>query len=89
VFIVEENVRETIIGLFRQKRQMKNLGEDEAFFDLGVSSLTIIELQIAVEGALGVTVPTSDLMRLGTMGGWVEAYSTKVRQRAAVSAVSA
>jgi acyl carrier protein len=89
VFIVEANIRETIIGLFRQKRQMKNLSEDDTFFDLGVSSLTIIELQIAVEGALGTTVPTSDLMRLGTMRGWIEAYSTKVQQRDAVATAGA
>jgi acyl carrier protein len=89
VFIVEANIRETIIGLFRQKRQMKNLGEDDTFFDLGVSSLTIIELQIGVEEALGITVPTSDLMRLGTIRGWIEAYSGKGQQRDAVATASA
>jgi acyl carrier protein len=86
---VEANIRETIIGLFRQKRQMKNLGEDEVFFDRGVSSLSIIELQIGIEEALGITVPTSDLMRLGTMKGWIDAYSSRARQRDTVSAASA
>jgi D-alanine--poly(phosphoribitol) ligase subunit 2 len=89
VFIVEANIRETIIRLFRQKSQMKSLGEDDMFFELGVSSLTIIELQMGVEGALGVTVPTSELMRLGTMRGWIEAYSTRARQGDAVSTASA
>jgi len=86
---VEENIRETIIRLFKQKGPMKDLGEDDRFFELGVSSLTIIDLQIGVEAALGITVPTSDLMRLGTMRGWIEAYSTKARQRDAVSTASA
>jgi D-alanine--poly(phosphoribitol) ligase subunit 2 len=86
---MEASIRETIIGLFRQKRQMKDLGEDDPFFDLGVSSLAIIELQIGVEGALGITVPTSELMRLGTMRGWIEAYSARARQRDEVSTASA
>lgn len=86
---MEENVRETILRLFRQKGQMKSLGEDEKFFDLGVSSLTIIELQLGVEGELGVTVPTSDLMRLQTITGWIEMYSAKARQVGGLSAASA
>ena len=86
---MEENIRETITRLFRQKGQMKDLREDETFFDLGVSSLTIIELQISVEGALGITVPTSELMRLGTIRAWIEAYTTKARQRDKVSTASA
>jgi D-alanine--poly(phosphoribitol) ligase subunit 2 len=84
-----ENIRETILRLFRQKGQMKDLGEDEKFFELGVSSLTIIELQIGVEEALGVTVPTSELMRLQTIRGWIETYSAKARQRDKLSAASA
>lgn len=76
---MKANIRETIIRLFRQKGQMKDLGEDDMFFELGVSSLTIIELQIGVEAALGITVPTSELMRLGTMKGWIEAYSARAR----------
>jgi D-alanine--poly(phosphoribitol) ligase subunit 2 len=84
-----ENIRETILRLFRQKGQMKDLGEDEKFFELGVSSLTIIELQIGVEEALGVTVPTSELMRLETIGGWIEMYSAKAQQRSKLSAASA
>jgi D-alanine--poly(phosphoribitol) ligase subunit 2 len=89
VFIVEANIRETITRLFRQKSQMKNIGEDDMFFELGVSSLTIIELQIGVEGALGITIPTSELMRLGTIRGWIDAYGAKARQRNEVSAASA
>ena len=86
---MEANIRETIIRLFKQKGPMKDIGEDDMFFELGVSSLTIIDLQIGVEGALGITVPTSELMRLGTMRGWIDAYSAKARQRDAVPAASA
>ena len=86
---MEANIRETILGLFRQKNQLKHLGEDDRFFELGVSSLTIIELQIGVEEVLGVTVPTSELMRLETIRGWIETYSAKVQQRGKLSAASA
>ena len=78
---MEANIRENILRLFRQKGQMKDLGEDDNFFELGVSSLTIIELQIGVEGLLGLTVPTSELMRLGTIRGWIDTYTAKARQR--------
>ena len=86
---MEANIRETIIRLFRQKGPLRDLGEDDMFFELGVSSLTIIDLQIAVEAALGITVPTSELMRLGTLRGWIEAYGTRARQRDTVSTASA
>lgn len=86
---MEANIRETIIRLFRQKSQMKTIGEDDMFFELGVSSLTIIELQIGVEKALGITIPTSELMRLGTIRGWVEAYDARARQTNEVSTASA
>jgi acyl carrier protein len=70
-----EGIRKTIVDLFRQRESMKNLEEDEDFFDMGVSSLTIIDLQIAVESALKMTLPTSSLMRLCTMRQWVEIYT--------------
>jgi acyl carrier protein len=53
---------------------MKDLAEQDNYFDLGVSSLTIIELQLAVEEALGVTIPTSQLMILSTIREWIDAY---------------
>lgn len=75
--MVDASIRECIIRLFRQKRQMQSVGEDDNYFELGVSSLSVIELQIGVEQALGVSVPTSDLMRLQTMRQWIEAYSAR------------
>lgn len=86
---MEASIRETILRLFRQKNQLKDLGDDDKYFELGVSSLTIIELQIGVEKALGVTVPTSELMRLETIRDWIEAYSARARQRDKLSAASA
>lgn len=75
--MVDEHIRKTIIGLFRNKKQMKDIDEDDRYFDLGVSSLTIIELQIGIEEALGITISTSELMRLSTIKEWVETYSAR------------
>jgi acyl carrier protein len=77
---VKDNVRETILGLMRQKKNMQHVAEDDDFFELGVSSLTIIELQIGVEQALGVTIPTSQLMKLTTIRGWIDAYAASTSQ---------
>ena len=78
--MTKEDTRNTILKLFRQREPMKELGEDDDFFDMGVSSLTIIDLQIAVEDALKVVLPTSTLMRMSTMREWIEAYSTQATQ---------
>ena len=73
--MTEESIRNIIVDLFRKRQAMQRLGEDDDFFELGVSSLTIIDLQIAVEEALGMTLPTSELMRLSTMRQWIEIYT--------------
>ena len=72
-----EEIPETILRLFRNKEVMKSLGEDEDFFDLGVSSLTIVELQIAVESALDIEVPTSELMTAPTIKQWIALYTER------------
>ena len=59
-------IRNTILSLFRQNEMMKEIGEAENFFEFGVSSLTIVQLQIDVEKALDVPVATTDLMRATT-----------------------
>lgn len=78
---MSNQVRETIVHLFRQKKQMQNIGEDDSYFDLGVSSLTIIELQISIENALEAAVPTSELMRLSTMKEWIDIYSARAASK--------
>jgi acyl carrier protein len=49
--------------------------EDEDFFDHGVSSLAVIQMQIRIEEALKVTVPTSDLMGQPTINDWISLYT--------------
>jgi acyl carrier protein len=73
-------VREIIVSLFKEKENFKNIDLDEDYFDLGISSLTIIGLQIKVEEKLGIAINTRDLMGLSTINQWIDTYSSKSPQ---------
>jgi len=53
------------------------MAEDADFFDNGVSSLAVIQMQIRIEEALHVTVPTSDLMGQPTINDWIGLYTQR------------
>jgi len=63
---------------------LKDIGEDDRFFELGASSLTIIELQIAIEEASSY-YPTAQLMRFDTIKEWIAAYSLRAQDRDGIS----
>lgn len=71
----ETSIRKLIVELFNQRPMLKDIAADQDFFDVGASSLTIVDLQIQIEEALNVTVPTSELMSQPTLAGWVAAYA--------------
>lgn len=73
-------ISEIIISLFKQKEIMKDISVDDDFFDLGVSSLTVVELQIVIEKALGKSVSTSLLMGAPTISEWISVYTEKMQQ---------
>jgi aryl carrier-like protein len=58
---------------------LADLPEDEDFFDNGVSSLAVIQMQIRIEEELKVTVPTSELMGQPTINDWISLYTLTVR----------
>ena len=70
------NIKNTILSQFRQKEIMKDIAEDQDFYELGVSSLSIVELQILVEKALNLEIETSKLMAAPTIAQWVQIYSS-------------
>ncbi len=74
----KESIENIIFNIFREKKFLGNLEKNDDFFDLGVSSLTIIELQIMVEEALEVEVLTNVLMSSPTIKEWVDVYTSKV-----------
>jgi acyl carrier protein len=71
----QTSIRELITELFNQKPMLRGIAADQDFFEVGASSLTIVDLQIQIEQALNVSVPTSELMRHPTLSGWVAAYA--------------
>ena len=77
---MRDDVASKILALFRGKEVMKDIGEEDNFFDLGVSSLTVVELQILVEKALNVAVPTGELMGRPTIKQWIDLYASKVNE---------
>lgn len=73
----DTEISEMILGFFREKEIMKNITVNDDFFDLGVSSLTIVELQIVIEKELKHNVPTSKLMGASTIGEWILLYTDR------------
>ncbi len=73
--MAKEKIEEIIVGLFKEKPILNEISPDQDFFDFGASSLTIVDLQIQIEEALKIEVPTSKLMSNPTIQGWISAYS--------------
>ena len=72
---MSDPIRNTITDLFSSKPILKDIAADQDFFDVGASSLTIVDLQIQIEEALQVAVPTAQLMANPTLDAWVAAYA--------------
>lgn len=75
-----QEIKDVIVSLFNEKENFKSIDLDDDYFDLGVSSLTIVALQVKVEERLGVSLSTRDLMGLSTINQWVESYTAKAEQ---------
>ena len=56
---------------------MAGVPEEEDFFEHGASSLAVIQMQIRIEEALHVTVPTSELMAQPTINDWIRLYTRR------------
>lgn len=81
-----EQIAATIREVCRREELLAGIPEDEDFFDHGVSSLAVIQMQIHIEEALSVTVPTSDLMEQPTINDWISLYARKASALIAVDA---
>jgi len=78
-----EEIKNILTRLFNEKDALKNVDGDADIFDLGVSSLTVVDLQIKAEEALQLETTTSDLMRHPTLNGWIQLYSNLSQQSVA------
>ncbi|GAA80874.1 MULTISPECIES: acyl carrier protein [unclassified Pseudoalteromonas] len=70
----EIKINEVIKGIFKEKPIFDGISQEQDFFDIGASSLTVVDLQIQIEDALNIEVPTSKLMENPTLKGWVASY---------------
>jgi acyl carrier protein len=75
-----QDIKDVIVSLFKEKENFKDIDLDDDYFDLGVSSLTIVGLQVKVEERLGVSLSTRELMGLSTINQWVGGYVSKAGQ---------
>lgn len=73
-------VRQIVIGVFKEKFSKQNISEKDNFFDLGVSSLSIVELQIKIEKLLDLNIATSELMKRPSIMEWIDIYTNKYKE---------
>jgi acyl carrier protein len=73
--MTRREINDIIVSLFKEKDNFKNIGLDDDYFERGVSSITIVGMQIKIEEQLGVSISTRDLMALSTINQWVDTYA--------------
>lgn len=83
-----EQIAATIREVCRREELLADMPADEDFFDHGVSSLAVIQMQIRIEDALKVTVPTSDLMGQPTINDWIGLYTRSAAASTRVDATA-
>ncbi len=84
-----EQIAATIRDICRREELLADMPVDEDFFDHGVSSLAVIQMQIRIEDALKITVPTSDLMGQPTINDWISLYTRSASASTSADAPSA
>jgi len=68
------NLKDVITNMVYEKPLLRDIESDQDFFDAGASSLTIVDLQLQLEQAVGLKVPTGELMSNPTIDGWFQLY---------------
>lgn len=69
-----DEIRKVIVSVLDTKPILKGVSPEADFFDLGASSLTVVDLQLQVEEVLSTEVDTALLMATPTLNGWVKIY---------------
>ena len=73
-----EQIAETVSAICRQGELLAGVPDDEDFFEYGVSSLAVIQMQVRIEEVLKVTVPTAVLMARASIYDWIDLYLASV-----------
>lgn len=71
----ENEIKSIVLNAFKSKPILDSIELDQDFFDVGASSLTVVDLQIQIEEQLDRTVPTSKLMANPTIASWLDYYA--------------
>lgn len=76
------DMRETLTAIVREQLSIEGDIPDEAEFigGLGADSLDIVEIVVAIESAVGITIPDEDIPELKTFGDavrWLEKHSVQ------------
>ena len=70
-----EQIAATIRDVCRREELLAGAPDDQDFFECGVSSLAVIHMQIRLEEALNITVPTGELMAQSTINDWIRLFT--------------
>lgn len=73
-----DHITKTVREVCRREELLADMPDNEFFFDRGISSLAVIQMQIHIEEVLKITVPTSDLMEYATINDWIRLYTQVV-----------
>lgn len=57
-----------------------DIDEEVDLFSLGISSLSVVNIQMIVEERLGYTIETTDLMKTPDIKSWVTLYEAASEQ---------
>ena len=71
----KQEIAATVRAICRQSELLIGIPDEDDFFDYGVSSLAVIQMQVRIESLLNIEVPTAILMELPTINSWIDLYS--------------
>ena len=60
-------VSDKIRSIWERELRLRDIGDDDDFFDLGGHSLIMQRIQLGIKEELGSEVPMDDLFRLATI----------------------
>ena len=73
------NAIETVKDILSEKVDISKLKEDDLLTDLGLDSLDLVEVMLAIEDRLGVEFTSEEIANLSTLKDVVQLIETKTK----------
>ncbi len=73
--VIEQTLRELISKAV--KKEIKSIDPESTFKDLGVDSLEVVHILVALEDRLGIDIKDQDLTQISNMGAFIDYLSQK------------